>query len=154
MLQASARQPIVAKELNMPRTSIHRLRNHNRRDQNTCRRRVWTPENDHIVRRSLPVAMYQKLEDTTNKATVGIAALSCCRKAHSCQTVSCRLHDGGLFALRAVACEHLSPVLRLQVSRKYLKLIVEIQAHCFPDDYSEEFKTFIFKDDFPIKILI
>ncbi|GBL88239.1 ATP-binding cassette sub-family A member 1 [Araneus ventricosus] len=67
---------------------------------------VWTPENHG--RLSLPVAMRQTPEDT-NSATAGIAALCSCRKAHIRQTVSCRLHEGGLFARRPVVCVPLSP---------------------------------------------
>ncbi|GBM20429.1 hypothetical protein AVEN_222126-1 [Araneus ventricosus] len=42
---------------------------------------VWTPENHHNGRRSLPVAMCQTPEDT-NSATAGVVALCCCRNAH------------------------------------------------------------------------
>ncbi|GBM33380.1 hypothetical protein AVEN_169915-1 [Araneus ventricosus] len=39
MLQAGARQSPVARELNVYRSVIHRLRNHYQRDQNASRRR-------------------------------------------------------------------------------------------------------------------
>ncbi|GBL88703.1 hypothetical protein AVEN_195679-1 [Araneus ventricosus] len=39
MLQAGARQPAVARELNVHRSAIHRLWNHYQRDQNSSRRR-------------------------------------------------------------------------------------------------------------------
>ncbi|GBN68928.1 hypothetical protein AVEN_42523-1 [Araneus ventricosus] len=39
MLQAGARQPAVARELNVHRSVIHRLWNHCQRDQNASRRR-------------------------------------------------------------------------------------------------------------------
>ncbi|GBN07335.1 hypothetical protein AVEN_96600-1 [Araneus ventricosus] len=39
MLQAGARQSVVVRELNVNRSVIHMLWNHNQRDQNTSRRR-------------------------------------------------------------------------------------------------------------------
>ncbi|GBL87188.1 hypothetical protein AVEN_270476-1 [Araneus ventricosus] len=40
MLQAGARQSVVARELNVHRSVIHRLWNHYQRDENAGRRRV------------------------------------------------------------------------------------------------------------------
>ncbi|GBM68042.1 hypothetical protein AVEN_51690-1 [Araneus ventricosus] len=60
---------------------------------------VWTPENRHNGRRSIPVAMCHTPK-YTNTATSGVAALYCCRKAHI--TVSRRLYEAGLFACRPV----------------------------------------------------
>ncbi|GBL68291.1 hypothetical protein AVEN_246366-1 [Araneus ventricosus] len=101
MLQAGARQSAVARELNVHRSVIHRLWNHYQRDQRQLRTWVWTPENHHNGRRSLPVAMCQTPEDT-NSATDGVAVLCCCRKAPyklcrtDCMKEDCS-HDDLLF---------------------------------------------------------
>ncbi|GBM36860.1 hypothetical protein AVEN_82847-1 [Araneus ventricosus] len=82
MLQAGARQSAVARELNVHRSVIHRLWNHYQRDQNASRRRgsgrrrITITADDRYL-----FAMCQTPEDT-NSATVGVAALCCCRKAH------------------------------------------------------------------------
>ncbi|GBM87511.1 Transposable element Tcb1 transposase [Araneus ventricosus] len=47
--------------------------------------------------------------EDTNSATAGVTALCCYRRTISLQTVSRRLHEGGLFALRPVVRVPLSP---------------------------------------------
>ncbi|GBN12544.1 hypothetical protein AVEN_166311-1 [Araneus ventricosus] len=79
MLQASARQSVVARELNVYRSVIYRLWNHYKRDQNASRRRgagcrrITTTADDHYL-----------LECTRRRRTLtaGVAALCCCMKAH------------------------------------------------------------------------
>ncbi|GBN41096.1 hypothetical protein AVEN_80329-1 [Araneus ventricosus] len=76
----------------------------------TITKGIKTPLEDMGLdgRRSLPVAMCQTPKET-NSVTAVVVALCCCRKAHICQTVSRRLHEGGLFARRPVVCLPLSP---------------------------------------------
>ncbi|GBN83804.1 hypothetical protein AVEN_114894-1 [Araneus ventricosus] len=108
MLQAGARQCAVARDLNVHRRAIHRLWNYYQRDQNSSRSgsgrlRITTTADDLYLlqctrRRRTPTA--RKLASQLSAAA---------GRPISRQTVSRRLHEGGLFARRPVVCVPLSP---------------------------------------------
>ncbi|GBN58295.1 hypothetical protein AVEN_75917-1 [Araneus ventricosus] len=87
---------------------IHRLWNLYKREQNASRRR-GTPENHHNGKLSLPVAMCQTPEALTARQLASQLDAAVGRPI-SRQTVSHRLHEGGLFARRHVVCVPLSPL--------------------------------------------
>ncbi|GBN74191.1 hypothetical protein AVEN_111375-1 [Araneus ventricosus] len=109
MLQAGARQSAVARELNVHHSVIHRLWNHYQRDQSasrrrgTGRRRITITADDRYLlqcaRRQRTLTARQLASQLS--ATVG--------RPISLQTVSRKLHEGGLFARRPVVCVPLSP---------------------------------------------
>ncbi|GBM12221.1 hypothetical protein AVEN_21024-1 [Araneus ventricosus] len=105
MLQAGARQSAVARELNVHRSVIHRLWNHYQRDQNASRRR------GSVLRRISTTADDRYLlQCSRRRRTLTASQLSAAAgKPISRQTVSRRLHEGGLFARRPVVCVPLSP---------------------------------------------
>ncbi|GBN23586.1 hypothetical protein AVEN_50870-1 [Araneus ventricosus] len=103
MLQTSARQSAVARELNVHRSVIHRLWNHYQRDQNarrrhgSGRRRIATTADDRYL-----------LQCARRRRTLTALSAAAGRPI-SRQTVSRRLREGGLFARRPVVCVPLSP---------------------------------------------
>ncbi|GBM31014.1 hypothetical protein AVEN_108923-1 [Araneus ventricosus] len=109
MLKADARQFTVARELNVHRSVIHRLWNHYQRDQNDSRRRVsgrrkiTTTADDRYL---LQCARRRRTLTARQPASQLSAADG---RSISSQTVSRRLHEGGLFARRPVVCVPLSP---------------------------------------------
>ncbi|GBN59951.1 hypothetical protein AVEN_67520-1 [Araneus ventricosus] len=127
MLQAGARQSAVARELNVHRSVNHRLWNHYQRDQNAnrrCgsgRRRITTTADDRYLlqcarRRRIPTAAHQPslLPAARGRPTLTARQLASQLSAAAGrptfrQTVSRRLHEGGLFARRPVVCVPLSP---------------------------------------------
>ncbi|GBM85169.1 hypothetical protein AVEN_226228-1 [Araneus ventricosus] len=106
MLQAGARQSAVSRELNVHRSVIHRLWNHCQMDQNTSRRvhtgrrRITTKADD---RYRLQCARRRRILTVRQLASQLSAAAG---RPISRQTVSRRLHEGGLFARRPVVCVH------------------------------------------------
>ncbi|GBN13039.1 hypothetical protein AVEN_139399-1 [Araneus ventricosus] len=98
MLQASARQSAVARELNVHRSVIHRLWSHYQRDQNASRRsesgrrRVTTTADDSYL---LQCARRRRTLTARELASQFSAAAG---RPISLQTVPRRLHEGGLFA--------------------------------------------------------
>ncbi|GBM22185.1 hypothetical protein AVEN_236817-1 [Araneus ventricosus] len=110
MLQAGARQSAVARELNVHRSVTHRLWNHYQRDQNASRRRgsgrrrIATTADDRYL---LQCARRRSTLTARQLASQLSAAAG---RPISRQTVSRRLHEGGLFARRPVVCVPLSPV--------------------------------------------
>ncbi|GBM88855.1 hypothetical protein AVEN_86111-1 [Araneus ventricosus] len=98
MLQAGARQSAVAKEMNMHRSVIHRLWNHYQRHQNASRRRgsgrrrITTTADDHYL---LQCARRRRTLTARQLASQLSAAAG---RPISHQTVSRRLHEGGLYA--------------------------------------------------------
>ncbi|GBM85006.1 hypothetical protein AVEN_4028-1 [Araneus ventricosus] len=98
MLQTGARQSAVARELNVHRSVIHRLWNHYQRDQNASRkrgsgrRRITTTAYGRYL---LQCARRQRALTARQLASQLCAAAG---RPISCQTVSRRLHQGGLFA--------------------------------------------------------
>ncbi|GBM10137.1 hypothetical protein AVEN_258742-1 [Araneus ventricosus] len=109
MLQASARQSAVARELNVRRSVIHRLWNHYQRDQNASRRRgsrrrrITTTADDRYL---LQCARRRR---TLTARQLASQISTAAGRPVSRQTVSRRLHGGGLFSRRPVVCVPLSP---------------------------------------------
>ncbi|GBO35113.1 hypothetical protein AVEN_18788-1 [Araneus ventricosus] len=109
MLQAGARQSAVARELNVHCSVIHRLWNHYQRVQNASRRRVsgrrritTTADNRYLLQCA------RRRRTLTARQLVSQLSVAAGRPI-SRQTVSRRLHEGGLFARRPVVCVPLSP---------------------------------------------
>ncbi|GBL77997.1 hypothetical protein AVEN_143315-1 [Araneus ventricosus] len=109
MLHADARQTAVARHPNVLRSAIRRLWNHYQRDQNASRRcgsgrrRITTTADDRYL---LQCARCRRTLTAKQLASQLSAAVG---RPISCQTVSRRLHEGGLFARRLVVCVSLSP---------------------------------------------
>ncbi|GBN84122.1 hypothetical protein AVEN_125925-1 [Araneus ventricosus] len=109
MLQAGGRQSAFTKELNVHRSVIHRLWNHYQRDQNASsrrgsgHRRITTTSDDRYL---LQCARHQMTLTARQLASQLFAAVG---RPISRQSVSHRLHEGGLFARRPVVCVPLSP---------------------------------------------
>ncbi|GBN89359.1 hypothetical protein AVEN_161862-1 [Araneus ventricosus] len=109
MLQAGAGQSPVARELKVHRSVIHRLWNHYQRYQNASRRRgsgrrrIATTADDRYL---LQCARRRRTLTARHLASQLSAAAE---RPISRQTVSRRLHEGGLFARRPVLCVPLSP---------------------------------------------
>ncbi|GBM43554.1 hypothetical protein AVEN_252158-1 [Araneus ventricosus] len=109
MLQAGARQSAVGRELNVHRSVIHRQWNHYQRDQNASRRRgsgrrrITTTADDRCL---LQCARRWRTLTARQLASQLSAAAG---RPISRQTVSHRLHEGGLFVRRPVVCVPLSP---------------------------------------------
>ncbi|GBN88385.1 hypothetical protein AVEN_168930-1 [Araneus ventricosus] len=95
--QAGARQSAVARELNVYRSVIHRLLNHNRRDQNVSRRRgsgrrrITTAADYHYL---LQCARPRR---TLTARQLAAQLCDAAGRPISRQTVSRRLNEGGLF---------------------------------------------------------
>ncbi|GBO35249.1 hypothetical protein AVEN_254411-1 [Araneus ventricosus] len=109
MLQAGARQSAVARELNVHCSVIHRLWNHYQRVQNASRRRVsgrrritTTADNRYLLQCA------RRRRTLTARQLVSQLSVAAGRPI-SRQTVSSRLHEGGLFARRPLVCVPLSP---------------------------------------------
>ncbi|GBM29451.1 hypothetical protein AVEN_255838-1 [Araneus ventricosus] len=102
MLQAGSRQSAVARELNVHRSVIQRLWNHYQRDQNASRRRgsgrrrITTTADDRYL---FQCGRRQRTLTARQLASQLSAAAG---RPISRQTVSPRLHEGGLFAQRPV----------------------------------------------------
>ncbi|GBN66187.1 Transposable element Tcb1 transposase [Araneus ventricosus] len=109
MLQASARQSAVARELNVYRSIIYRLWNRYQRDRSASRRhgsvrqRITTTADDCYL---LQCASRRRTLTVRQLASQLSAAAG---RPISRQTVSRRLHEGGLFARRHVVRVPLSP---------------------------------------------
>ncbi|GBM53881.1 hypothetical protein AVEN_64810-1 [Araneus ventricosus] len=132
MLQAGARQSAVARELNVHRSVTHRLWNHYQRDQNASRsrgsgrRRITTTADDRYL---LQCARSRRTLTASQRASQLSAAAG---RPISRQTVSRRLHEGGLFARRPVVCVPLSPAhvrARLHWAREFSSWTTEQWAH-------------------------
>ncbi|GBM11555.1 hypothetical protein AVEN_240687-1 [Araneus ventricosus] len=139
MLQAGARQSAVARELNVHRSVIHRLWNHYQRDQNTSRRRgsgrqrITTTADDCYL---LQCARRRRTLTSPQLASQLSAAAG---RPISHQTVSRRLHEGGLFARRPVVCVLLSPAhvrARLHWAREHRSWTPEQWGHVLFTDES------------------
>ncbi|GBL95805.1 hypothetical protein AVEN_726-1 [Araneus ventricosus] len=108
MLQAGARQSAVGIELNVHRSVIHRLLNLYQRDQTVSRRRgsgrrrITTTADD----RYLSQCARRRRTLTARQLAPQLSAAA--GRPISRQTVSRRLHEGGLFARRPVVCVPLS----------------------------------------------
>ncbi|GBM01210.1 hypothetical protein AVEN_253611-1 [Araneus ventricosus] len=109
MLQAGARQSAIARELNVNRSVIHTLWSHYQRDQNASRRRgsghrrITTTADDRYL---LQCARRRR---TLTARQLGSQLSAAAGRPKSRQTMSRRLHEGGLFARRPVARVPLSP---------------------------------------------
>ncbi|GBO36433.1 Transposable element Tcb1 transposase [Araneus ventricosus] len=138
MLQAGARQSAVARGLNVHRSVIHRLWNHCQRDQNASRRRgsgrrrITTTANDRYLlqcarrRRTLTARQLESQLSSTAGRPIS-------------QTVSHRLHAGGLFARRPVVCVPLPPAhvrARLHWAREHSSWTPEQWGHALFIDES------------------
>ncbi|GBO06894.1 hypothetical protein AVEN_56319-1 [Araneus ventricosus] len=83
MLQDGARQSVVARELNVHHSVIHRLWNYYQRDQNASRRhgsgrrRIATTADDRYL-----LQCARRRRTLTGLTLTGVAALCCCRKVH------------------------------------------------------------------------
>ncbi|GBL80861.1 hypothetical protein AVEN_26283-1 [Araneus ventricosus] len=93
-------------ELNVHRSVIHRLWNHYQRIK-TPVEDVGLDAGESPQRQT--IATCCNVPEDTNSATAGVAALLLQGRPISCQIVSHRLHEGGMFARRPVACMPLSP---------------------------------------------
>ncbi|GBM12428.1 hypothetical protein AVEN_55271-1 [Araneus ventricosus] len=136
---AGARQSTVARELNVHRSVIHRLWNHYQRDQNASRRResgrrrITTTADDRYL---LRCARRRRTLTARRLASQLSAAAG---RPMSLQTESRRLHEGGLFARRPVACVSLSPAhvrARLHWAREHHSWIPEHWGHALFMDES------------------
>ncbi|GBM30383.1 hypothetical protein AVEN_220983-1 [Araneus ventricosus] len=110
MFQAGARHSAVARELNVHPSVTHRLWNHYHRNQNARRRgsgirRISTTADD----RYLLQCARRRRTLTAQQLTLQLS--SAAGRPISRQTVSRRLHEGGLFEQRPVFCVPLSPAL-------------------------------------------
>ncbi|GBM02387.1 hypothetical protein AVEN_138487-1 [Araneus ventricosus] len=109
MLQAGARQSAVVRELNVLRSVIHRLWNHYQMDQNASRRsrsgrqRITTTADDHYL------LQCARRRGTLTARQLASQLSAAAGRPISCQIVSRRLHEGGLFSRRPVVCVPLSP---------------------------------------------
>ncbi|GBN35426.1 hypothetical protein AVEN_199901-1 [Araneus ventricosus] len=98
MLHAGARQSAFARELNVHLSAIHRLKNHYQRDQNASRRRgtgrrriTKTADNRYLLQ-----CARRRGTLTARQLASQLSAAAGMPKYR--QTVSRRLHEGGLFA--------------------------------------------------------
>ncbi|GBM40846.1 hypothetical protein AVEN_6911-1 [Araneus ventricosus] len=94
MLHAGARQPAVARDLNVHRRVIHRLWNHYQRDQNASRRRgsgrrriITTADNRYLL-----LCASRRRTLTARQLASQLSAAA--GRPISRQTVSRRLHEG------------------------------------------------------------
>ncbi|GBN38035.1 hypothetical protein AVEN_50387-1 [Araneus ventricosus] len=139
MLQAGARQTAVARELNVLRSVNHRLWNHCQRDQNSSRRRE--SRRRRITRtaddRYLLQSARRRRTLTARQLASQLSATAGRPISH--QTVSRRLHEGGLFARRSVVCVPLYPAHvrgRLHWAREHLSWTPEQWGHVLFTDES------------------
>ncbi|GBM40020.1 hypothetical protein AVEN_250494-1 [Araneus ventricosus] len=139
MLQAGARQSAVARELNVHRSVIHRLWNHCLRDQNASRRRgsgcrrIATTADDRYLLQS------SRRRRTLTARQLESQLSAAAGRPISRQTVSRRLHEGGLFARRHVVCVPLSPAhvrARLHWAREHRSWTPEQWGHVLFRDKS------------------
>ncbi|GBM63205.1 hypothetical protein AVEN_150323-1 [Araneus ventricosus] len=122
MLQAGARQSAVARELNIHRSVINRLWNHYQRDQNAsrgcgsgCRRINPTVDDCYLLQCA-------RCWRTSTARQLASQLSTAAGRSISRQTVSRRVHEGGLFARRPVVSVPLSPAhvkVRLHCVREY-----------------------------------
>ncbi|GBM13128.1 hypothetical protein AVEN_64343-1 [Araneus ventricosus] len=109
MLQAGARQSAVARELNVHRSVIHRLWIHYQRDQNASRRRgsrrrrITTTADDRYLSECA-----RRRRTLTERQLASQLSTAVGRPIFR-QTLSRRLHEGGLLTRRPVVCVPLSP---------------------------------------------
>ncbi|GBM47357.1 hypothetical protein AVEN_66104-1 [Araneus ventricosus] len=96
-LQASARQSAVVRELNMQRSVIHRLWNHYQRVQNTSRRRGSGRRGITTTADDLYLLQCARRRRSLTARQLSLQLSASAGRPISCQTVSCRLHEGGLF---------------------------------------------------------
>ncbi|GBM35163.1 hypothetical protein AVEN_140761-1 [Araneus ventricosus] len=110
MLKAGAKESAVAREPNVHRSVIHRLWNHYQRDQNASRRRgfgrrrITTTTDDHYL------SQCARRRRTLTARELASQLPAATGRPISRQTVSRKLHEGGLFARRPVVCVPLSPM--------------------------------------------
>ncbi|GBL90575.1 hypothetical protein AVEN_179482-1 [Araneus ventricosus] len=139
MLQAGARQSSVAREPNVHCSVIHRLWNHFQRDQNASRRRgfgrrrITTTADDGYLFQCARRRRTLTVRQLASKLSAGAGKLI------SCQYVSRRLHEGGLFARRLVVCVPLSPAYvtaRLHWAREHRSWTPEQWGHVLFTDES------------------
>ncbi|GBL95787.1 hypothetical protein AVEN_713-1 [Araneus ventricosus] len=132
ILQACARQSAVARELNVHRSVIHRLWNHYQRDQNASRkrgsgrRRITTTADDRYL------SQCARRRRTLTARQLAPQFSTAAGRPISRQTVSRRLHEGGLFTQRPVVCVPLSPAhvrARLHWTREHRSWTPEQWGH-------------------------
>ncbi|GBM70198.1 hypothetical protein AVEN_20502-1 [Araneus ventricosus] len=130
---------LLLPELNVHRSVIHRLWNHYQRDRNVSRRRgsgrrrITTTADDrcllHCARRRRTLTARQLASQLSAAAGRPIFR----------QTVSRRLHEGGLFVRRPVVCVPVSPAhvrARLHWAREHLSWTPEQLGHVLFTDES------------------
>ncbi|GBN32395.1 hypothetical protein AVEN_93725-1 [Araneus ventricosus] len=139
MLQAGARQSAIARELNVHHSVIHRLWNHYQTDQNASRRRgsgcriITTTADDLYL---LQCARRRRTRTARQLVSKFSAAAG---RPISCQTVSRRLHEGGLFARLPVVCLPWFPAhlrARLHWAREHRSWTSEQWGHLLFTDES------------------
>ncbi|GBM07880.1 hypothetical protein AVEN_96496-1 [Araneus ventricosus] len=139
MFQTGARQSAVARELNVHRSVIHKLWNHYQRDQDASRRRgsgrrrITTTADDRYL---LQCARRRR---TLTARQLASQLSSVAGRPISRQTVSRRLHEGGLLARRPVVCVLLSPAhvrVRLHWTREHRSWTSDQWGHVFFTDES------------------
>ncbi|GBL74188.1 hypothetical protein AVEN_231067-2-1, partial [Araneus ventricosus] len=119
-------------ELNVHRSVIHRLWNHYQRDQNASRRRgsgrrriTTTPDNRYLLQCA-------RRRGTLTARQLASQLSAAAGRPISHQTVSRKLHEGGLFARRPVVCVPLSPAhtrKRLHWTREHRSWKLEQWGH-------------------------
>ncbi|GBM09989.1 hypothetical protein AVEN_23982-1 [Araneus ventricosus] len=139
MLQAGARQSAVVRELNVHRNVIHKLWNHYQRDQSASRRRgsgcrrITTTADDRYLLQSA------RRRRTLTARQLASQLSAAAGRPISRQTVSRRLHEGGLLARRPVVCVPLSPAhvrARLHLAREHRSWTSEQWGHVLFTDES------------------
>ncbi|GBM94868.1 hypothetical protein AVEN_210629-1 [Araneus ventricosus] len=130
----------VARELNVHRSVIHRLWSHYQKDQNASRRRgsgrqriTTTADDRYLLQRA------RRRRTLTARQLASQLSAAAVKQPKSCQTVSLRLHEGGLFAEQPVVCLPLSPAYvreRLHCSRGHRSWTPEQWAHILFTDVS------------------
>ncbi|GBN96213.1 hypothetical protein AVEN_116032-1 [Araneus ventricosus] len=108
MLQAGARQSDIVRELNVHRSVIYRLWNHYQRDKNASRRRGSGRRRITITADDRYLLQCARCRRTLTARHLPSQLSAAAGRPTFRQTVSRRLHEGGLFARRHVVCVPLS----------------------------------------------